>query len=770
MPSAIASLCFAVLARFVPLRPFLPLLSLSAGVAAVAGVAVPETPFEPSSKLPSPEYYDSVSSCKIDTKTTSTSREKEDEDFGTSLEIVDRITSIFELGRTIKSTILVVADTVTLTLELEQQVIELSQLATVSDKTLHGRNTNVGEALLFVIRLRKHLSGGPQLHGKLLLDQSLLLKDCGTIENLADWSVEQNFTAFKLTSPAAARHLDRRCRRSGSASRFQTTEARLIIISLSNVHEAAQDTFIGDICERLSVLSGTNLEQSMGGSKICILGITVSHVHVPKSVTFLKLLGCPGDQALVGGLVAVVGTLSVGEITENVKLDLVTEFLLHVLLDTPQHEGLENHVETLQLIFVELGITLRILSVCSVLAIPELSKNLSVARASPVGENLEFRNKLGDLLLPVVECRSRRNNEEGSPNIVLLGKPVETLELVFLELGIDKLGLFDLNIAKTCRVLEVHLALVVHVQALVVEVAGLLLGFCNGILSVGHGSGTKGLVTAFFEIEILKVGDLADNRASRLIDVKHLLVGLVGILGDLGIIRTSFHLVGLDLLADKLSLLTSGFAVGFFFASVFDLLLFGSFAQVSFLSFVALPEAHHVTHDTFCASLEILGAFVCSQLPSLGLFRCQNGCLLQIRGLGGIRIHSKLKGLVDIFTGHVTPNLIINLVVTLGHESFFVVGDVVDLFLVLVLAFLGLLLDNLFFGLFGFVLVLFAVDSNILLGFLDLDANAVLFFGRQLLSGIQGGLRSFCRIFLGLLLLFRFLKTRSTAAFTLTLA
>lgn len=55
IPSAIANLCFAVLARFVPFLPFLPLLSLSPGVAAVAGVAVPDTPLEPSSKLPSPD-------------------------------------------------------------------------------------------------------------------------------------------------------------------------------------------------------------------------------------------------------------------------------------------------------------------------------------------------------------------------------------------------------------------------------------------------------------------------------------------------------------------------------------------------------------------------------------------------------------------------------------------------------------------------------------------------------------------------------------------
>ena len=51
MPSAMASRCFVVFARFEPFFPFLPLASLSAGVA--VPVAVPDG-LLPSSKLPSP--------------------------------------------------------------------------------------------------------------------------------------------------------------------------------------------------------------------------------------------------------------------------------------------------------------------------------------------------------------------------------------------------------------------------------------------------------------------------------------------------------------------------------------------------------------------------------------------------------------------------------------------------------------------------------------------------------------------------------------------
>jgi len=121
--------------------------------------------------------------------------------------------------------------------------------------------------------------------------------------------------------------------------------------------------------------------------------------------------------------------------------------------------------------------------------IPELAKDLSIFRISPVRQRLQSRYKPRDFLLPVVKCRSRSNNKEGAPDIVRFRKvrhdrdgldcfpkthfvcentvdtllvkihqPIETLELIFFQLTIQHLRLRDLlNIGHASRIREVKI-------------------------------------------------------------------------------------------------------------------------------------------------------------------------------------------------------------------------------------------------------------------------------------------------------------------------
>ena len=56
--------------------------------------------------------------------------------------------------------------------------------------------------------------------------------------------------------------------------------------------------------------------------------------------------------------IAVVGSLTVRQIAEDILLHLVPKFLLYMGLDTAQHEGFEDHVQTLQLVLIELRVAL----------------------------------------------------------------------------------------------------------------------------------------------------------------------------------------------------------------------------------------------------------------------------------------------------------------------------------------------------------------------------------------------------------------------------
>ena len=110
---------------------------------------------------------DCVGGGEVDTETTGASREEEDEDLWGRLEVGDGVATVFELGRSIETAVLVVAvcevllhqvdhtghlevqkDTVSAFLELAEEPVELRQLSRVGHETAHTWYTNVGVALL----------------------------------------------------------------------------------------------------------------------------------------------------------------------------------------------------------------------------------------------------------------------------------------------------------------------------------------------------------------------------------------------------------------------------------------------------------------------------------------------------------------------------------------------------------------------------------------------------------------------------------------------
>lgn len=134
----------------------------------------------------------------------------------------------------------------------------------------------------------------------------------------------------------------------------------------------------------------------------------------------------------------------------------------------------------------------RVAVVSDRLAVPELAEDLAVFDRSPVRESFQIRHELCNLLHPVVQRRSGRDDEERSPDVVDLGEvgherdrldrlaqthlvcedavdallvevgePVETLELVLLERAGEHLWLRDDDLfAAEFGILEVELGTV----------------------------------------------------------------------------------------------------------------------------------------------------------------------------------------------------------------------------------------------------------------------------------------------------------------------
>lgn len=63
-----------------------------------------------------------------------------------------------------------------------------------------------------------------------------------------------------------------------------------------------------------------------------------------------------------------------------------------------------------------------VLVVRDLLPVPELPERRSILGVAPVRETFELRDEASDLLLPVVESRGGSDDEEGSPDVMDLGK------------------------------------------------------------------------------------------------------------------------------------------------------------------------------------------------------------------------------------------------------------------------------------------------------------------------------------------------------------
>ena len=124
----------------------------------------------------------------------------------------------------------------------------------------------------------------------------------------------------------------------------------------------------------------------------------------------------------------------------------------------------------------------------NLLPVPEFAQDRPVFHVAPIWQCFQRRHKLGDFLLPVVQCRGRCNDQEGTPDIVhlrqicherdtlhrlsqthLVGqdaidalliqicKPRKTLELIRLQRARKHLGLLHLGDAHGCRVHKVQI-------------------------------------------------------------------------------------------------------------------------------------------------------------------------------------------------------------------------------------------------------------------------------------------------------------------------
>jgi hypothetical protein len=110
-----------------------------------------------------------------------------------------------------------------------------------------------------------------------------------------------------------------------------------------------------------------------------------------------------------------------------IRYDLGTEIHQHQndsrWIFEPRPEGRQRRTgETHQLITRNQHMERRISIVADLLPIPELPQRRPILRVAPVGQALELGDEFGDLLLPVVERRGGSDDEEGTPDVVDLGK------------------------------------------------------------------------------------------------------------------------------------------------------------------------------------------------------------------------------------------------------------------------------------------------------------------------------------------------------------
>ncbi|KAH3687520.1 hypothetical protein WICPIJ_001482 [Wickerhamomyces pijperi] len=201
--------------------------------------------------------------------------------------------------------------------------------------------------------------------------------------------------------------------------------------------------------------------------------------------------------------------LPVGQITIHVDLDLITQFALHVLLDTTQHERFQDDMQT--------------------------------------------TDKLTDFLLPIVQSGSRRHNQEWTPNVmslsqvsqhrdrlhsltqphlvskdpvdplvVQIGQPIEPLDLVFFQGATQQLWLFDGDVTERRWVLEVQIVVVnadlFQFTILVgVELFGACLGVQKGTLSISSGGFGDFFFVVRIEIQRIDICSLCIGRSFQMV-------------------------------------------------------------------------------------------------------------------------------------------------------------------------------------------------------------------------------------------------------------
>ena len=82
----------------------------------------------------------------------------------------------------------------------------------------------------------------------------------------------------------------------------------------------------------------------------------------------------------------------------------------------------ERGVSTYQLITSDQYMKRRVFVVRDFFLRPELAQRSAILDITPVGQSLQLRHETGNLLLPVVQGRGRRDHQEGTPDVMRLRK------------------------------------------------------------------------------------------------------------------------------------------------------------------------------------------------------------------------------------------------------------------------------------------------------------------------------------------------------------
>ena len=273
--------------------------------------------------------------------------------------------------------------------------------------------------------------------------------------------------------------------------------------------------------------------------------------------------------------------------------------------------------------------------------------------------------------------------------LIQIDQPVQTLQLVFLQLGSEHGWLRNLNVTQTRGVLEVQFAFVkgCHLILFRVKCAGPVLGLLNGTLCVGHGSLLQSRLVFGVEIQLVEIGDFGTRIGDTRRQVNRVFLALARLDGLIrpfnSSISASIGFCTLDLTTNKvrvefglgdeevqLALLAVGLALSLSLLGRLYLLLFSQTAQIALFALVSFPEGRHLTHRPLGAGLGVLGALVGAFLPLARLLTSQLSCLPQVFLTSAQRKGLDTINLGNILPSNIPPNLFVDLIV-----AFAVVGE-----------------------------------------------------------------------------------------------